>query len=912
MNKLKSPRYLGAVLAFASLLAGTSFGAPNAPLFRVAGRTDTTHTTLQASRLLPTAERETDAITPLDATSFATARSVKIGDHVTIPLSSDEATEGVVNLIVADGPVLRVSGMLSDDPASTFFVNVGEQHVSGIIQRVAKGLANKIEFNEAGDLVMKEVKLGQVLCEKFPEAGAADASAATTTTTAAVGAAVPVYNSRPSAVAQIYLDFDGETVTDPDWNNGRTIVAASYNFSASTIDAIFNRVAGDYAPFDINITTDVNKYNSAPVGRRMRCIITPTDTAASGSGGVAYVNSFSQSGTYFSSTIPCWVFNSSVTGVSEAISHEVGHTLGLSHDGRNLPSGHEEYFEGQGTGPTSWAPIMGASYYKSVTQWSKGEYQYANNTEDDLALISRSTNGFGYVADEAGNSMGAATALPVSSGSVDYRGVVINATDQDFYSFTTSGGNLSLNVSSDAYAPDLDVKLTLVNSLGAVVSVSNPAQDLTSGLTTSLAAGTYYLKIEGDGDGSPLTTGYSNYASIGTYHITGSIPSSVVVAAPPTVRTDSASSIGNTSAVINGSITADGGAATDGYYFEWGTSTTFDRFVDNTGITASAGSFSTTLTGLQPGTTYYFRAMAHNSSATDLGRGVGWGQGAIVSFVTTNTTGTATLTVLANPSSAGVVSGGGVYPVGSTQTISASANTGWSFTGWSDGNAMASRTILVPAGGVSVTANFSATSNDMFSGSQPLFGASGTVSQNNLYATLESGEPAHAGVLCGASVWFDWTAPVDGQAVFDTLQSNFDTVLAVYTGNSVDALTAVASNDDYGSGTQSRVSFTAKAGVRYRIAVAGYHSATGTIVLAYNQATSTAFTVTLSADPSYGGSVTGGGSFATGATINVTATPARRYRFRYWLENGVVVSYSPTYSFNVTADRNLVASFRHR
>ena len=80
---------------------------------------------------------------------------------------------------------------------------------------------------------------------------------------------------------------------------------------------------------------------------------------------------------------PGLVFNTSLTGVSEAISHEFGHNLNLNHDGTNGSS----YYSGHGSGAVSWGPIMGASYNRSVTQWSQGEYSGANNSQDDLAVI---------------------------------------------------------------------------------------------------------------------------------------------------------------------------------------------------------------------------------------------------------------------------------------------------------------------------------------------------------------------------------------------------------------------------------------------------------------------------------------------------------------------------------------------
>src|SRR6185369_13369771 len=80
------------------------------------------------------------------------------------------------------------------------------------------------------------------------------------------------------------------------------------------------------------------------------------------------------------------------------------------------------------------------------------------------------------------------------------------------------------------------------------------------------------------------------------------------------------------------------------------------------------------------------------------------------------------------------------------------------------------------------------------------------------------------------------TAPGNTTVVVDTVGSNFDTLLAVYRGTSVTALTAVASNDDIVSGNlQSRVTFTPVAGTTYRIAVDGYGGASGSVVLTLSQ-----------------------------------------------------------------------------
>jgi Tol biopolymer transport system component len=100
-------------------------------------------------------------------------------------------------------------------------------------------------------------------------------------------------------------------------------------------------------------------------------------------------------------------------------------------------------------------------------------------------------------------------------------------------------------------------------------------------------------------------------------------------------------------------------------------------------------------------------------------------------------------------------------------------------------------------------------------------------------ATSETGEPNHAGHATGASVWYSWQAPASGNVTFDTSGGNLDTVLGVYTGSSVSALTQVASNDDMGAYTYSVVTFNATANTVYYIAVDVYDLTTypGTIKL---------------------------------------------------------------------------------
>lgn len=111
--------------------------------------------------------------------------------------------------------------------------------------------------------------------------------------------------------------------------------------------------------------------------------------------------------------------------------------------------------------------------------------------------------------------------------------------------------------------------------------------------------------------------------------------------------------------------------------------------------------------------------------------------------------------------------------------------------------------------------------NDLFTNAEIISGATGTIGGTNTQATKEPGEPNHGGETGGRSVWYRWTAPTTGTATFDTCGSDYDTLLAAYSGTAVNGLTSLAGNDDF-CGTGSRITFPTTAGATYRIAIDGY------------------------------------------------------------------------------------------
>ncbi len=377
---------------------------------------------------------------------------------------------------------------------------------------------------------------------------------------------VPILNSRPGAEHLIYLDFDGETISHPYWNRGAEIVAAPHarHGDPRWVTLVWRRVAEDWAPFEINVTTDRGLFDDAMAGERMHCIITPTNTAAPGAGGVAIRGGYQLD-------IPCWAFNGTEYACAETISHEVGHTMGLSHDGRSTPP--DAYYGGHGNGEVSWSPIMGAAwsdfgsrYYESVTQWSRGEYQGANNVQDDLALIARDANGFGHRADDKGSSIGEADQLHLEGDAIADSGVIERTSDEDWFEFTTAGGDLEVSVrtldvmssytenGSSNPGANLAVDLRLYDASGVLVEISNPSDALDAEIARNLSAGIYFLHVAGAarGDGN---TGFTDYASLGQYKLTGTVPAGV---SGPEI-----SVAGNGSPIPSGSMSPSRGNGTD-------------------------------------------------------------------------------------------------------------------------------------------------------------------------------------------------------------------------------------------------------------------------------------------------------------------------------------------------------------
>ncbi|GBF87613.1 hypothetical protein Rsub_00324 [Raphidocelis subcapitata] len=363
-------------------------------------------------------------------------------------------------------------------------------------------------------------------------------------------------HSRPGANRVLLLDFTGYTATGTAWNsmtNGTPIVSPAYDIDGdattfsdqerANIIAIWRAVSEDYAPWNVDVTTEETDAAGSPIvltSRGVRAVIGGSSLdwygAKTGAktGGVAYVNTFGSAYYEPAYVFPAQLSNGAPKYVAEATSHELGHRLGLSHDG--------DATNGYYAGHANWAPIMGNSYGKPVSQWSKGEYAGANQLQDDLAVISIKLT---RRADANGNT--ATTATPLSAAPVATNpdrltnttfGNIETTGDVDFFSFTAGGNGPA--VITVALTPgdraDADMRLDVFGADGAtLLATFDTAGALLSGpFTVDLpAAGTYFAALTGVGDGADGVTGYTNYASLGEYRLTVEWPAVPTTAVQP-------------------------------------------------------------------------------------------------------------------------------------------------------------------------------------------------------------------------------------------------------------------------------------------------------------------------------------------------------------------------------------------
>jgi hypothetical protein len=217
-----------------------------------------------------------------------------------------------------------------------------------------------------------------------------------------------------------------------------------------------------------------------------------------------------------------------------------------------------------------------------------------------------------------------------------------------------------------------------------------------------------------------------------------------------------------------------------------------------------------------------------------------------------------TVSVSANPSNGGTVSGGGSYNQGASCTVTATANSGYTFNNWTENGTV-----------VSTNANYTFTVNSNHT-------LVANFTQIPTYTITVSADPSNGGTVSGGGTY------LEGATCALTASPNTGYIFDNWTKNGA----VVSSNPSF--------SFTVTESASY---VAHF------IVQTNN------YTITASADPVAGGAVTGAGNYEQGAVCTLAASPNTGYEFVNWTKNGTVVSTNASFSFNVSENASYVAHF---
>jgi hypothetical protein len=423
--------------------------------------------------------------------------------------------------------------------------------------------------------------------------------------TATPSLSVPQLSSRPGAPATLYLDFNGNV--ERQWGGHTNVVTPPYdtdgnksNYSAgeiAAIDEIWARVAEDYAPFNLNVTTVAPATIADRKSARVAIGGSYADWYGSSAGGVSYVGGFSTSASNVAFVFADSLNRGDARDVAEAASHEAGHLFGLEHqatwNGSQLVS---EY----NSGTSALAPIMGLSYYADRTTWANGATSDSpTSRQDELATIASTANGFGYAHDDYGNTIATAAALPLTGSTTQFSGVIGRNDDRDVFKFTTNGGAAIFSLDVAQFGPNLDSVLELQNSAGTPLIVASPSNSFGASLSTNLAAGTYYLVVHSSG----------GYGNLGRYTVHGNVSAATSTtttqpqpSSPPPTTTTSPPVQNTSSSPSTSSTIANDGAIAFASSGTWNKLSGVGYANNARWTSANSGATATwTFTGLTPG-----------------------------------------------------------------------------------------------------------------------------------------------------------------------------------------------------------------------------------------------------------------------------------------------------------------------
>lgn len=244
------------------------------------------------------------------------------------------------------------------------------------------------------------------------------------------------------ATVTVFIDYEGENGVDGSpWGIPGTFNCPTSGLTSAKKDSATMMVAEDYSPFEVRITRNQQEFNSASYPK-MKAIVTRKTSVMMSSpqlgpnAGVAYVSSI-----LWNDDTPCFIFTNEFTGpsrvkmIAEAISHEIGHTFGLYHQGE--PDGTEcgfftEYRSASNDFQNS--ALMGNPYQGKASRWIVGPSMQlpCGTLQNDASVIASVA---GFKGESFGSSFSGAPTLSTSWLS----GILVNSNNQHAFKKNGTG-----------------------------------------------------------------------------------------------------------------------------------------------------------------------------------------------------------------------------------------------------------------------------------------------------------------------------------------------------------------------------------------------------------------------------------------------------------------------------------------
>lgn len=373
---------------------------------------------------------------------------------------------------------------------------------------------------------------------------------------------LPLLDSNLGAPVTIYLDFNGhferdwfyldENGNEVHYRNVSTPVfdtdsnTASYSASEQAlIREVWTRVAEDFAPFRVNVSTAY--YGTFNNGQALRVAIggRNTDWLGMNSSGYAGIGSFRDAtpNTVYVFDLAEWARNGVTDGEGRVInaaaalatsaSHEAGHAFGLRH--QSLYSGTTKIND-YNPGTATWTPIMGNNLASDRTTWNFGPTDLgADKTQSEVDYLGYQ---FGYRPDDHANSTAWASSLTTNifGDALTGKGLIHYMSDFDFFKFTTSTGQFQISVAAAQYGANLVPVVELWNASGRIAGPVT-ATGTRAVIEANISAGTYYVMVRSTG----LHGDVGQYNLAVTFHPTTVLLASALTSSTSTTTTTTSS-----------------------------------------------------------------------------------------------------------------------------------------------------------------------------------------------------------------------------------------------------------------------------------------------------------------------------------------------------------------------------------